>query len=112
VQHLNPDIAEVEFLPRLEREEIKLYGCTFMQGIDSTCLRSQTSASRAVVGLHMGIDDINDAKVVTLSRFYILDDVQLGVYDRTDPFPFSAQQVGCAPGFWSQELTKDHGLSP
>jgi len=44
-----------------------------------------------VVGLQVGVDRVGDAQVGARGRVEVLDDVQLRVYDRADPFAFSAE---------------------
>ena len=65
-----------------------------------------------VVGLQVGVDRVGDAQVGARGRVEVLDDVQLRVYDCADPFAFSTEEIGCAPAFWPQELTKDHKTPP
>jgi hypothetical protein len=111
MQHLDDDIADVDTLAVLQcLERVFHAGAVgFMQAVACTGLFSQRAAAGKMIGMHMGVDGVDDLDV--LLRGFVDEPVLVAehrVDGDADMEGAAAEEVGQG-GVLGQQLTEKHG---
>jgi hypothetical protein len=108
MQNLNGDIPKRQPVPIADSAEPGAhFGRSEEYVFRASCLR-QTPSSREMIGMDVGIDDIQYLHPGRARGVEVLSDVAQRVDNRAASFAATAKEVGNRNGIRMQELPQDH----
>jgi hypothetical protein len=111
VEDADHDVAADELLPVGQRREREGYIRGLVQAIVGACTGRERAATRPMVRLNVGIDDVRDRGALEGGKVLVaLEVIGVRVYDRRRLVAHSPEHVCRAPGLRVEELLENHSF--